>query len=1041
MKSDTRTTRRVGAALLAALTLQSALAQTAPAASTAATTTTPATDATKEKEAIQVLEAFVTTGSNIKRLDQEKALPVTIYGVEQIEARDSATPMDLLAGIPQVTDIPSNETSTNAVAARGGNANVALRGLGAGNTLVLLNGRRNPMNPFNGSSVNVNTLPSFGVQQVEVLRDGASAIYGSDAVAGVINYVTKKKAEGAEYSVRYGVTEHGGGMDIQGNFGFGKTFANGKGTYLMGVTAYNRDGIYLREREWSKSSDKHLKARAPFNVAGSSYDGLTNVGVYPSFLVTGTTTTRWFFPTDLNPASTPSLTTTALPRSLYADYNQYTMGQPMSARGSMYNRFEYDISDRLRVFGELSFYTSKSITARQPITLNSSDAVVVLGLDNPYNPYGSRFYSATGAPNADGTARLTGAPQTVTINSVLLTDGGPEKIKAGDNMYRFVGGFGGTFGKSTWTWETAAEIAGVRAFDFATNSVRESIIKQVALRSDASAWNPFGYTFKVANGAVVADQPYINPKSTRDIYTVSANRFGHSRLATWDARTNGQIIDYWAGSLAGAVGVEWRYEYKEDHKDPFAGTNPASSGLDVNNNDILVMSPKPAYSAARTIASAYAETVIPVVAPKNRVPLAQSIELDLSARFEHYSDFGNTTKPKYGATWKPTSFMMVRGSFNKGFNAPDLEDLYRPASFSVGSPPGSRDTVRNNFFIQTPVGLPADVLILAKTYSLPSPNLQPEQSEGRSVGVAIDVPKIRGLSFSVDYWEITQNNLIGSKGRDTAQDEALVRAYTQSQLALGKNINDIDTGYHVAPDQPNTYVGDPYTLRLPISAVDKATFAQANAKLAPAQQMATLGQYVGSISQQINSTGRNFTNGFDVSAAYSIPRTPIGQFRVSTEWSMFLNKFVKDDPNDIKSDAIIALTTPKWKGSATISWRKSAWSSSLSATYSSMVRSGATTTLANYNLLNQPSYIRVIYNNGSTSYVEEGKDQMQLNASISYRFSRQAKWIGASTIRLGINNLLDDTPNQTNGASGYSGATGSSLWVGRAYTLGFSKQL
>src|SRR4051812_43557821 len=223
MKPTHHTKRRATATLMGALALHSALAQTAPVPPTT----------TAGKEEVQVLEAFVTTGSNIKRLDVEKTLPVTVFSAEQMEARDSATPMDLLIGIPQVTNIPANETSTNAVAARGDNANVALRGLGAANTLVILNGRRMPFHPFNTSAVNVNTLPTAGLQQVEILRDGASAVYGSDAVAGVINYVTRKKPEGGELSVRFGVTEHGGGMDIQGSIINGYTFGKGKGTWLF----------------------------------------------------------------------------------------------------------------------------------------------------------------------------------------------------------------------------------------------------------------------------------------------------------------------------------------------------------------------------------------------------------------------------------------------------------------------------------------------------------------------------------------------------------------------------------------------------------------------------------------------------------------------------------------------------------------------------------------------------------------------------------------------------------------------------------------
>ncbi|HEY1111656.1 MAG TPA: TonB-dependent receptor, partial [Opitutaceae bacterium] len=866
--------------------------------------------------------------------------------------------------------------------------------------------------------------------------------YGSDAVAGVINYVTRRKAEGAEYSVRYGITEHGGGMDIKGDFGYGKTFAGGKGSWLMGLSLYHRDAIYWREREWSANANKSVNARAPWNVPGSSYDTSTNVGRWPSFLVAGSGTTRWFYPTDSAGTGTPALTTTALPRSLYANYNDFTTGQPRSARGQMYNRIDFDLTEDVRLFGEISFYAAQSTTGRQPITLNSSDAVVTLNVNNPYNPFGSRFYSPTGAPNADGTARLTGTPQPITMSTLLLHEGGPEKVEGNDNMYRIMGGAAGRFGKSTWTWETAALLGGVSAEDKATNSVRESLLKAAAQRTDATAWNPFGYTFKVQNGAVVADQPYRNPDSVIQSFTQSANRYGHSKLASYDLRVGGEVWNTWAGPIMGSTGVEWRYEFKEDHKDPFVSSNPADSGLDPDNNDILVMSPKFNYSASRTIASAFAETVVPLIAPKSNLPLAKSLELAASVRFERYSDFGNTTKPKFGLTYKPLNFVMVRASINKGFRAPDLSSLYQPPAFTVGSPPGTRDAVRNNFLTQTSVGLPADIQVLAKTYTLANPNLQPEESEGRSVGIAVDVPKVRGLSFSVDYWEITQNNLIVAKGRDADLDAQLIRAYTQQQLAAGRNINDINIGYQTVPGENGGYVGDPNTLRAPVTDIDRALFAQANARLSPGSQMAPVGRWIGSKTQDINSAGRNFTNGFDFSVSYSLPRTPIGQFRLSTEWTMFLNKFTKETADDIKSDDIIANTVAKYKSSTTLQWRKGAWSSSLSGTYSSDVRSGANTTLTNYNALGQPDYIQVINNNGTITYYERGDDQLQINFSLGYRFGRDAnRMLRNSSVRLGINNLLDREPNQTNSAAGYAGGTGSSLWVGRAYTLTFSRQL
>lgn len=988
------------------------------------------------------LEKFSVTGTNIRRTDAETVLPVTIFSADQIEARDSATPADLLIAIPQITNIPANETSTNAVAARGDNANVSLRGLGAGTTLVLLNGRRMPSHPFNTSSVNVNTLPTFGVEQVEVLRDGASAIYGSDAVAGVVNYVTRREPRGQEYSVRYGQTEHGGGADERANYGFGSVFAGGKGSWLLNLTAYNREPIFLTQRDISRSADKTRLARPPFNTIGGAYDDLSTTSIWTQFRPgTGVTSgaIRYFYPLDGNPAGTPAFTTVAPPHNLLADYNQYITGQPRSARFNAYNRIEYDLTPSVRAFGEFTGYYSESRTNRQPMALASSDAVVTLSADNPYNPLGSRFYSTSGAANADGSARLTGAPQPITIAAVLFPDGGAEKITESDGAYRLLGGLKGTIGKSSWTWETGIAYGAVRATDRLTNSIRESLLQQAAQRTDATAWNPFGYTFKVSGNAVVADKTYANPESVRRTYTQSLNRYGHSSIASVDARVGGNVFELWAGPIATSFGAEWRREYKEDTKDPFAGTNPPDSGLDPQNNDFITTSPKFNFNASRTIKSGYAETLIPLAAPRNQVPGVYSFELNASGRYEKYSDFGSTTKPKYGLTWKPVRSLLIRGSVNEGFSAPDLATLYQPSSFSNSAPPGSRDTVRNNYFLSA--GLAADNQVLNRTYSVGNAALQPEESKGKSIGIAVDVPGVKGLSFTVDYWEIKQNNLVTSVVRDAALDAQLLLDYTQKELAAGKSIESISVGSRTTPtDTAGGYVGDPNTLRAPVTAEDRGLFAQTWAVLPRSQWTAAAGQWIGGISRSVNGSGRNFTSGVDYGVSYSLPKTRLGQFRLSTDWSQFRKKYTQTTPTAAINDAIVGLNTAEWKGSATIQWRRNAWAAALSGSYIGATRTGATTTQAVYESLGRPSYIRVVTTNGSTSYVEIGDDQIQLNGSVSYRFDGDRhRWLKGSSVRLGINNLLDTEPTLSAGNEGYGGATGSSVFVGRAYSLEFKR--
>ena len=984
------------------------------------------------------MEVFTVTGSNIRRIDQEKSLPVTIITAEEIEARDAATPMNLLEGVAFITDIPENETPTNAIAGRGDNANIALRGLGAGNTLVLLNGRRMPFHPFTAgavSPVNVNVLPS-AVQQIEVLRDGASSIYGSDAVAGVVNYIARRRPAGGDLSFRYGTTEHGGGTDYQGKVGYAAPFAKGRGNYMIGASAYTRDPIYLTQREISKSADKTRYARDPFNAAGGSQDDRTPIGIWPRFVTATSTANRWLYPIN----GVPTLTTTAIPRALYADYNTYIIGQPQSTRYSLNSRVEYDLTPRLRAFGEFTGYFSTSMTQRQPITLADSDRAVTLSANNPYNPFGSRFYSPTGAANADGTPRLTGNPQTITIGDMILADGGPERIETSNRMHRFLVGLQGKFGTSSWEWEVGAMTGGVRATDSAVNSIRDSLLIAAAQRTDATAWNPFPYTFKVVGNAVVADQPYQNPASVRGGYTQAATRYGNTRIDSFDAKTSGDVVTLWSGPVGASFGTEWRRDFKLDRKLPFIGRNPADSGLDPNDNDIIVMSPRDTFRASRTIASAYAETAIPLVARQNRVPLVRSLDLSASARFEHYSDFGNTTKPKLGLTWRPAASVLFRASRNEGFLAPDLTRVYSPTLFSRTSPPGELDTVRSNFF--TGAGRPADTRVLTINYNVANRALQPEVSKGRSAGLGVEVPGVKGLSFTVDYWEIEQKSLIISNGRDASVDDARLRAYTQAQLAAGVPVSQIDVGYRLTPgDETGSYKGDPNTLRAKVTAQDLALFAAANGNLAASRQLAPLGALIGGVNTFRNSTGRNFTNGFDYTLRYQLPQSRLGRIGLSLEWAQFLNKFSKLTPTDEKNDAVHNMDLPRTKISTNFTWRKGGWSASANFTYHTPIWTGSNAAQSSFDRLkDHVDYLRAIYNNGALAYHEIGDKQTQLNLGLGYRWGAEANaWVRRTAVRLGVNNAQDREPTHSQDQTGYRGSMGTSLWVGRAYSVTYGR--
>lgn len=1019
--------------------LASALALTAAAQSV---TPPPASaGAAKTEEAVK-LETFTVTGTNIKRMDIEKVLPVTIFSKDLIDGRNAITPVELLTALPQVTSVPLNESTSGGANSRGDNANVNLRGIGSGNTLVLLNGRRVAPHPVTSPdagqlafSVNVNQLPTQGIERIDVLRDGASSIYGSDAVAGVINYITRKDFRGTEVRTRVGLPEHGEGESYQGTLTHGRDFLGGKGRWLTTVDYLRREPISYSERSRTKNADHSALAPAPYNVPGSAFDDRASIGIWPTFRVGTGTATNYFRPV----AGTPALTTAAPTRAANPEYyfnlTQYqTLGQSKTDRMNWFNNVEMDLTDRITAFADVSFYHATTKLFRQPINFNAptGDQLAPLSVNNPYNPYGSRFYSPTGAPNADGTPRLTGTPQSVTLLALSLLENGPEGVEVNSGVYRGVVGLRGKV-FDQWTWETGALYTRAYTSDISARAVRESLFQQALMRTDATAFNPFGYTFRVAGNAVVADRPYTNPSSVLDSFVQLWRREGFSAITSGDVRTSGPLFRYWDNTVTLAAGGEARREQFIDHRPPFVGTNPVSSGLNPNDNDFVLASPKPDSSGNRTVYSAYVETIIPVLTPQKNVPAFHSVELSASARYENYSDFGTTTRPKFGLNWRPYSGLMVRGSYNKGFAAPNLPTLYAPSQFTVDSLPGRVDP-----YLSQTIGTASYVM---RNYSSGNTKLKPITSTGKSAGLVLEVPKVKGLSVTADYWQIDQADVVGSR-LDTQildSDNALLRAYTQSQLAAGRPIGQIDAG-----SGTGGYKGDPGIVRNAPTAQDLAAFAAYNASRPPAQQVAAVGT-VFSRNAPYENLARGFASGIDLSLAYALPTLPIGRISLNTDWSYLIKTYqvraaLGSAPTT--QERMNVDGTTRWRGNSTVTWRKSNWNASLSAYYiGAFADSAATTSAAVYTNLGEPKYISKQLDSGTFAYRYSVRDVISYNAAIGYRFNRDAsKWLRNTSVRLGVVNLLDQEPPLTSDTAGYATSVHASLFPGRTWSIELTRQ-
>ncbi|MCX6939347.1 MAG: TonB-dependent receptor [Verrucomicrobia bacterium] len=1055
---------------LPSLTVATVLAVTA---ATLFAQTAPAPSAAVRDEAVK-LEAVTVTGSNIKRIETERALPMTTVKAEQLEIYDPGQPSDLLAMLPMAAGLPGNEAALATQNARGDNANISFRGLASGNTLILLNGRRIAPHPISWNengipalSVNVNQLPNRGIERVDVLRDGASSIYGADAVAGVVNYVMHRRFRGTELSLRFGTTEYGDGTEYRASLTHGLDFANKKGRLTFTADWYDREGTFLRDRPFAADGDQVARAPAPWNVytdtsffkrtTTSAYGQFNTVvspgrDQYGAFLVTNQrpagipttffTTTGGFFLMPTTGSGQPGIASAAPARAAtgpgkeyYWNLNDARSLQPQSTRKNVFLGGEYDLRPRLTAFADFNYYRARSIIDRDPDIYQSSvNGSLFIPTTNPYNPFGDRFWSPTGAANSDGTPRLTGTPSAVNVVNHRFWDFGSRIDTVTNSAYRGLLGLRGKFG-ATWSWESAVMHAEGRANENEPIQ-RTSLTQAAALLTDpARALNAFGRSYAVRGGALVDTGPFRNAPSVKQSTYGVFERDGMTRLRSIDFNASGEIWSLWGGNtISLALGGEVRREDFSDVRAAFAGLNPAGSGLDPTRSDVVSASSVPDTFAHREAYSGYAEVLLPLAGRNFTLPLVQSFELSAAARTEHYSDFGHTLSPKFGLTWKPVDWIMVRASHSKGFRPPSLPALYR-GSF-IGTALNSQDTYRS-----TVTQLLTDQGLNRINRVEGNPKLQPEKSNGISSGLVVDVPGVRGLSLTVDYYEIRHRDILGSSGSINDDRDALVAA-TQAALAAGQSINAIDLGAGTG-----RYQGDGSVVRLPVTQEDRNFFAAYNATRAPSAQRAAVGS-IDFLRTTYFNKAEQFVNGFDFGLNYRFRPLSLGNFTLETNGTKLNSFFIYTTRGAVRTELMetnLAATSgasPKWRGNVQLNWRRDQWSAGLGMFYTgSFTLSGVTTSRATYEALGSPASIKPVFTNGSTLYRMVHRDTQTYNAFLSYRLRKAdtRSWLRDTSVRVGVNNLLNAEPPLSDDNNTYESALFNTMAKGRMYSLTLTK--
>lgn len=570
------------------------------------------------------LQRIEVTGSAIRRADAETAVPITILRAEELQKQGVTTTQEL------VNRIVGSQTTTTAAQSIGsgtGGASFAdMRGIGANKTLVLLNGRRLANNAIDGAAVDLNTIPFAAIDRVEILRDGASALYGTDAIGGVINFITKKSVTEGQFSAGYTYpTESGGaqGRNYSGSWGFGDLQEDRFNVF--GVVNYDKqDNLTASDRDFTND---FRPSRGLNGTSGTAY---------PGNYTQGANATNPLADTGCNGANL--IASNGLCRFSTREYIDLI---PETEKTSVFTMGTLKLADDHNVSLDYFWARNNNTTTIGPSLLTG----LSVGPDTPFYP-------------GNGSTPLPTSFDLITTDPVTVgwreSDAGARIQKDQNTGQRLQLVFDGNLA-GAWDYNVGASYNENKV----VSSLRGGYLND-ELAADAienGIINPFGPQTQ-------AGQELINSIGVNGDYMTAVGR-----VKTIDGRVSREIGDWFgAGPAAIALGGEYREE--DFHAAYDTGITSLVGSLGVSGD--------PTVSGDRNVQGQYAEL---------NVPVFDSLELSAAIRHDKYSDVGSTTNPKYSFRYQPFRELVIRGAYSEGFRAPSLYELYDPTyiTYSNGS--------------------------------------------------------------------------------------------------------------------------------------------------------------------------------------------------------------------------------------------------------------------------------------------------------------------------------------------------------------------
>ena len=648
------------------------------------------------------------TGSSIKRLDSEASLPIQLISREMIEKSGVTTAEQLLAQVSANVGAIEEKSQNTDTQRNSGFSGANLRGLGVSSTLVLLNGRRMANYAFGGQGVDLSSIPTTALERIEILKDGASAIYGADAVGGVINFITRKDYRGVDLSVRAGGYQEGGGKRQQFAAAAGYGDLSTQGFNIFGSVQYQKAAqLKAIQREWSKTA-----LRPDVGSIGTSTTS------WPANLFTTSSAASLLGSADTNGGKCAPPTSVFSEGFCNFDYQAAADLVPETTKLNAFARAVLALNTSNQLFAEAAHSSNEAYYRISPATftgyrLTSAGARIPL----TYPKHGP-FFPKTYISRTTGLPVATPNTKDIFVSVRLAPLGQRERVQD-TTQDRFVAGAEGKI--AGWDYSTAFNHSVSRATEQYNNGFVYG--NKLGPLIASGVLNLWGDNTPEVMAQMEATQAHL-----------VAGRTGRATSDSLDARASKEIYALPAGALALAVGMELRREKLSDVQ-----SDEAKSGL-LNN----ITSSSDTH-AQRTVRALFTELHIPIL---------KSLEADIAVRYDSYDSgsIGSSTNPKLSVRWQPVKEFLLRSAVGTGFRAPSLADVSASGGIRASS----------NFYTDPQrcingvgPGCKAGAMTIR---SGGNPDLTPETSTQFAFGAAIDPG--HGFFATVDYWKIKKEDVI-----------------------------------------------------------------------------------------------------------------------------------------------------------------------------------------------------------------------------------------------------------------------------------------